>query len=141
MTEHKRVNRTLAGVLLPAVAIACSSPTAPPEEQEPGPAGDGFSIAFEASTHTLVPGEVLAIVLKIERAGGFEGVIDLEASDAPGFVVIFRPATVIHRDDSDLLLVADQSTPRRTHQIQFTATSEGHPVKTAMLAVTVVDTK
>ena len=140
MSDFRGTARALAGALFAVAVLGCNSLTVPPEEKAPPP-GPGFRISFEASAHTLVPGELLAIDLLIEREEGFEGVIDLTASDTPGIVVIFRPPTVIHRDDSDLLVVADQSTARQTHLIQFTASSEGHPTKTATLAVTVVDTK
>ncbi len=142
MTDRKLVVRTWRVALFGVIAIGCNSPTTPPVDRVPYTPGPDFDITFgESSTHTLVPGEVLAIRLKIKREEGFEGVIDLSASSTPGFVVIFRPARVIHRDDSDLLVVADQSTPRRKHTIEFTARSEGQPDRTTLLTVTVVDTK
>ena len=142
MSEHAGGTRGLTAAMLCALSFGCSSPTAPPSDRTPYTPDPGFDISFgEASTHTVVPGEVLAIVLKIEREEGFEGVIDLEASATPGFVVIFRPRRVTHREGSDLLVVADQSTPRRRHTIQFTAKSEGQPDRTTTLAVTVVDSK
>lgn len=141
MSDFRCAARMLASAVLGVAVIGCNSPTVPPEEQLPLNPGPGFSIAFETNAHTLVPGEVLAIDLLIEREEGFEGAIDLTASDTPGIVVIFRPPTIIHRDDSDLLLVADQGTARQTHLIEFTARSKGHPARTAVLSVTVVDTK
>jgi hypothetical protein len=142
MSEHgARSRRWLFGAL-GAMSLGCTQPPPTLPEGPPAYQGPGFSIRFrDTDTYTVVPGEVLAIDLVIDREEGFEGPIDLSASDAPGVVVIFRPATVLHRPDSDLLIVADQTTQRRTHQIQFTATSEGHPTKTATLSLTVVDTK
>jgi hypothetical protein len=110
-----------------------------PEEFVPPP-GAEYSIDFgEASSFTVTPGHVLALRLKVRREDGFEAPIDLAAHATPGIVVIFRPERVIHLDESDLLVVADASTPRRTHQIEFTAASEGHPTMTAVLSLTVVD--
>jgi hypothetical protein len=121
---------------------ACSSPTVPPEEQPPFHNGPSYSIDFGGTNaYTVTPGHVLAIHLKIQRDEGFEGPIELSATDTPGVVVIFRPETVLHREESDLLVVADQSTARRTHLIEFTARSEGHPTRTAVLSLTVVDPK
>jgi hypothetical protein len=123
------------------IVLGCSeSPTV--VEEPPTNSGPGFNIRFrDTNAYTVVPGEVLAIDLVIDREEGFEGAIDLEASDAPGIVVIFRPETVLHRPDSDLLIVADQSTQRRLHQIEFRARSEGHAVRTTLLQLTVVDSK
>jgi hypothetical protein len=133
------------GVLLAVCAVTlfgCSEPPPTSPEGPPTNTGPGFSIRFRnTNAYTVVPGEVLAIDLVIDREEGFEGPINLEASDAPGIVVIFRPETVLHRPDSDLLIVADQTTQRRKHQIEFRARSEGHSVKTAMLELTVVDSK
>ena len=131
------------GILIVGLAIAgCNSPVATPNTPPVGPNGPGFSIAFEdGNTRTVVPGEVLQLNLLIEREEGFEGAIELSSSDAPGIVVIFRPEIVLHREDRDLLVVAAQASQRKTHQIEFTGRSEGHPPKTTTLELTVVDSK
>jgi hypothetical protein len=142
MIERRSITRGFLVLACTMVLFGCSDAGPTLVQEPPANTGPGFSIRFRnTNAYTVVPGEVLAIDLVIDRDEGFEGAIELEASDAPGIVVIFRPETVIHRPDSDLLIVAEQSTQRRTHQIEFSARSEGHPVKTAVLSLTVVDSK
>lgn len=135
--------RTITWMALGLVVVGCNSTSTQPENEEPPvTATPGYTLAFRNSnSHTVVPGEVLTLDLLINREEGFEGLIELTASSSPGIVVIMRPATVLHRDDSDLLVVADQSTQRRLHQIEFTGRSEGRPPQTTTLSLTVVDSK
>jgi hypothetical protein len=141
------IRRTDAAAwLLAAISCAslsgCTDSAVLPEEQPPVFNGPGFSLEFRNSnSYTVVPGEVLAIDLLVHREEGFEGLVELSASDTPGVVVIFRPAAILHREDSDLLVVADQSTQRRTHQIEFRGMSQGQPTKTVILTLNVVDAK
>jgi hypothetical protein len=142
MTRHGSIGTIARTVALILAAAGCSPPTTPQVEAPPTPAESGFGLSLgDTKAHTVVPGEVLAIQLFIAREDGFEEPITLSASASPGIVVIFRPATVIRREESDLLVVAEQSSPRRTHLIQFTGHSPGRPAQSVTLSLTVVDTK
>ena len=131
------------GAMISALAtLGCNSPVATPNTPPQGSNGPGFSISLKGgNTRTAVPGEVLQLNLQIHREEGFEGAIQLSSSDAPGIVVIFRPEISLHSEESDLVVVAEHSSQRRTHQIEFSAQSAGHSTKTTTLALTVVDSK
>lgn len=130
-------------VLMCGIAIAaCTSPPALPNQPPAAPSGPGFSISLGAqATHTVVPGEVLTLDLLVQRDEGFEGLINLEARDAPGIVLVFRPAEILSRPSSHLQIVADPSTPRRTHQIEISGSSPGRETRTVILSLNVVDSK
>jgi hypothetical protein len=129
-------------VLIVATGTGCESSTILPEDPPPIAGTAGYTLSFKpAATHTVIPGEVLAIELFVNREDDFEEPVTLSARAAPGIVVIFRPPTLIHREESDLLVVAEQSSPRRTHQIEFTGRAEGRPDQTVTLSLTVVDSK
>jgi hypothetical protein len=116
---------------------ACSPPVAPPAES-----GPGFELSFgNQASHTVIPGQVLTVDLLVQRDEGFEGLINLEASDTPGIVLVFRPAEILSRPSSHLQIVADPTTQRRTHQIEIRGSSAGRETRTAVLSLTVVDSK
>ena len=95
-----------------------------------------FGYALEAST---TPSLWQAARLAERVPGRIADIRDAEALSRD--LLAFRPEIVLHREDSDLLVVAEQASQRKTHQIEFTGRSEGHPPKTTTLELTVVDSK
>jgi hypothetical protein len=131
MTDRLAVCAVLA-------ALACSTPTAPPDDEELPPPPAPYTLEVrEGATHSVEHGEVLAVNLVVQRDEGFEEPITFSAVAAPGIVVVFRPATVLHRDDTDLLIVADQTVAPKTHEVHLVGKVAGKADRSVVLALTV----
>jgi hypothetical protein len=81
---------------------------------------------------------VLPVILEIHREAGFEEPIHFSAVATPGIVVIFRPNIVLHREDTDLLIVADQSVTAITHDVHLVGKVTGKADRSVVLKLTVV---
>ncbi len=126
-------------VCLAAMAVvACSSPTTPPDNEElpPPPAPYALEVR-EGAAHSVERGEVLAVNLVVHRDQGFEEPITFTAVATPGIVVVFRPATVLHRVDTDLLIVADQTVSHATHDVKLVGKVAGKADRSVVLSLTV----
>lgn len=127
-------------LIVSAWSLACgSAPTAdPPEGPPPPPPPGAFRLTLkEGVAHDVARGEVLAVTLEVHREPGFGAPIDFTFSSTAGIVVIFRPATVIQRDETDLLIVADQMVPPITHDVHLIGNVDGKPITSVVLKLSV----
>jgi hypothetical protein len=126
-------------VLVAAILAACTtSPTTPPAEEFTPPPPAPFTLEVrEGINHTVARGEVLPVILKIHRDAGFEDPIHFSAVTTPGIVVIFRPSIVLHREETDLLIVADQSVTAITHDVHLVGKVSGKADRSVVLKLTV----
>jgi hypothetical protein len=115
---------------------ACSTPTAPEAFVPPPPAPYQLEVR-QGISHEVAPGEVLAVDLLVRRDQGFQEPITFSSIATPGIVVVFRPATVLHRDDTDLLIVADQTVTPITHDVHLVGKVAGKADRSVVLKLTV----
>lgn len=120
------------------VLLGCATPTAPPPEEENPPPPAPFLLEIQqGDAHEVEHGEVLPVNLLIHREDGFEEPINFSAEATPGILVFFRPALVLHRDDTELLIVAEQHVPAATHEIRLIGKVTGKADRSVVLELTV----
>lgn len=116
--------------------VSCETPTTPKEVVPPPPAPFLLEIQ-QGDAHAVDHGEVLPINLLIHREEGFEEPINFSAEATPGILVIFRPALVLHRDDTEILIVAEQRVPATTHEVRLIGKVTGKADRSVVLELTV----
>jgi hypothetical protein len=136
MSDLKRALRRLApAVLLAAVACGVDDPVVPPPIETPEA---GYDLRLVGGTsHTVPLMEVLPLVVEVERhPNGYEGPVTFTAEAPPGVIVIFRPATVLVSNETDVLVVAEGSVVPRTYQVIFRGTAQGRSDRVVVLDLT-----
>lgn len=137
MTEPGR--RWWCAALLGAAMVAGCGEDAilPAPDEAPKEAGYDLRI-LGGTTHAVAPRELLELVVEVERAdGGYDGPVTFTADAPPGIVVIFRPATVLISNSTDVLLVADDTVEPKRYQFTIRGTAPDRPDRTLVLDLTV----
>lgn len=118
--------------------LACAEATLPPPPPPPPPAQ--FTLALrQGEDHGVVPTQLLKLDLIITREPQFTSLITFSAETPPGVVVIFRPTSVLTRNDTDILIVAAEETARGAHQVKLIGRADGAPEQSVVFTLTVRD--
>jgi hypothetical protein len=134
------MKRWIRTASLVGVLSACAGSPHPVLEEEPPDnemAPPAFTLSLPGdSTIDIVPNELFAIVVGVERSPDFEEPITFSALVPEGIVLIFRP-TVVIRDETDILLVAETAVPVGRHTVTIRAEGSSGAVQTAPLLIDV----
>jgi len=101
MTTSRRFRRAWSSLVLLGI-VACSGDAGPTDPVDPNGPGEpngqagSFFISLQPSAIAVARGESRTVNVSLARAGGFDGIVSLEATGLPGGVTaVFEPATTV----------------------------------------------